>query len=78
MICLEILFVTENNRIDKNSVKSEIQNLQINEETKVNVLKAIYNPLPRRVAFDNAELKEVVTLEGAFRQLGIPYRRIEE
>lgn len=78
MIYLEIPYVIENNRVDKTSVKNEIQNLQISTETKAGIFDAIFNPHPRQVDFDNADLKEVVLLETALHRLGIPYRRVQE
>lgn len=77
MINLEIPYVAENARINRSNAGKEIESLQLTETTKAEIFDAIFNYFPREVAFENKDLKEVITLESIFRNLGIPYRRVE-
>lgn len=78
MVYISIPYVPENNRIDKDLVKREIEILGINEDKKYNVYEAIYNRKPRGVDFKGTDTAEVSKLESTLRKLGIPYRRLEE
>ena len=78
MVYINIPFVVENNRIDKDHVKNEIQFLDIGEHAKKGAYAAIFNIIPRGVEFTGESLKEVVILEQTLQKLGIPYRRSEE
>lgn len=78
MVFINIPFVPENNRINKNSVKKEIQSLDISDNAKQIAYTAIYNLEPRGVNFESEDSVEAFTLEGALKRLGIPFRRSEE
>jgi hypothetical protein len=78
MVYISIPYVPENNRIDKDLVKKEIEILSINDDDKQNVYEAIYNLQPRGVDFKGTDTVEVGKLESALRNLGIPYRRLKE
>jgi hypothetical protein len=77
MVYINIPYVRENNRIDKNIAKKEIQLLEISDEAKLNAHAAIYNLHPRGVSFGN-NLKEALLLQDALSRLGIPYMQSEE
>lgn len=78
MIYINIPYVPENERIDKDFAKKELQILEISENAKQITFEAIYNLKPRGVNFEGGELKEVLKLEVLLSKLGIPYRRSEE
>ncbi len=78
MIYINIPYVPENERIDKDFAKKEIQFLEISENAKQSAFEAIYNLKPRGVNFDGGELTEALKLEGLLSKLGIPYRRSEK
>jgi len=78
MVYINIPYVPENNRIDRDFVIKEIQSLDINEDAKFEAFEAIYNRRPRGVNFDDAGLNEALLLEKALGRLGIPYRQSEE
>ena len=78
MVFINIPYVHENNRLDRDFVIKEIQSLDINEDAKFEAFEAIYNRKPRGVNFDDAHLKEALLLETALGKLGIPYRQSEE
>ncbi len=77
MVYIDIPYVPENNRIDKDLVKKELQLLNISDETKSNVYDAIYNLKPRGVSFGD-NLKEAATLQNILSRLAIPYRQTED
>ncbi len=78
MVYINIPYVPENNRIDKDSTKKEIQSLDINDNAKQSAFAAIYNLKPRGVDFESENSKEALMLESVLRRLGIPYRRSED
>ena len=78
MVYISIPYVPENNRINKDLVKKEIDILGIGDDEKQIVYKAIYNLKPRGVDFKGTDTVEVSKLESTLRKLGIPYRRLEE
>lgn len=78
MVYISIPYVPENNRINKDLVKNEIEILNISDDAKYYVYEAIYNRKPRGVDFDDADLVAVGDLIAILRKLGIPYRRLEE
>lgn len=78
MIYINIPYVTENNRIDKDFAKKEIQFLNINEAAKQDAYAAIYNLHPRGVNFESKDSAEALLLTGFLKRLGIPYRESEE
>ena len=78
MVYIDIPFVAENNRIDKDFTKKEIEILNISERAKQTAHAAIYNFRPRGVDFRGSEANEAVLLEVVLKKLGVPYRRINE
>ena len=78
MVNIEIPYSSENNRIDKEYAKKEIQILNISEEEKVEVLKAIYNINPRIVSLNGKDADGISRLQQTLGRLGIPYRKIED
>lgn len=78
MVYINIPYVPENNRIDKNFAKKEIQSLDISDNAKHSAYSAIYNLNPRGVNFEHRDSIEALILESALNRLGIPYRRSEE
>lgn len=77
MVYINIPFVEENKRIDKDLAEKELENAQISYEAKVSAFEAIYNKLPRGVEFDDVKLKEAIALETVLQKLGVPYRQSE-
>ena len=77
MLFMDIPFVVENNRIDKEKVQKELALLDINETVRNETFAAIYNPKPRGVLFENKDLREAQSLERTLAKLGIPYRLAE-
>jgi hypothetical protein len=78
MVYIDIPYEVENNRINKELARKEIEVLNINERAKQSALAAIYNFRPRGVDFTGKEAVEVLLLETALKKLGVPYRRINE
>ncbi len=77
MVYINIPFVEENKRIDKDLAEKELENAQISYEAKVTAFDAIYNKLPRGVEFASEKLKEASALETVLQRLGVPYRQSE-
>lgn len=77
MVYIDIPYVPENNRINKDLVKKELQVLNISNEAKLNVYNAIYNFKPRGVSFGD-NLKEASNLQNILKRLSIPYRQTED
>lgn len=78
MVYVSIPYVPENNRIDKDLVKKEIEILVISDNAKQNAYAAIYNLKPRGVDFEGQENVEAARLENVLSKLGVPYMRLEE
>lgn len=78
MVYVSIPYVPENNRIDKDLVKKEIEILIISDNAKLDVYAAIYNLKPCGVDFEGQENVEAARLENVLSKLGIPYMRSEE
>ena len=78
MVYIDIPYVVENNRINKDLVKKEIEILNISERAKQSAYAAIYNFRPRGVDFRGNEAVEAILLEVVLKKLGVPYRRINE
>jgi hypothetical protein len=78
MVYISIPYVPENNRIDKDLVKKEIEILSIDDDEKYKVYEAIFNLKPRGVDFKGRDTVEIGKLESTLRKLGIPYRRLVE
>jgi hypothetical protein len=77
MLFMDIPFVVENKRIDKENTRKELAALELSQTIKDEALEAIYNLKPRGVLFDNKDLKQAQLLERVFSKLGIPYRLAE-
>jgi len=67
----------ENNRIDKDLVAKELQNLDLDNDARFNIFEAIYNRLPHGVAFEGKDTDKAQQLENVLRRLGISYRQSE-
>ena len=78
MVNIEIPYSSENDRIDKENAKKEIQILNISEEEKVEVLHAIYNIKPRIVSLNGKDADGINRLQQTLARLGVPYRKIED
>ena len=78
MVYIDIPYVAENNRINKELAQKELEALDISEDAKYAAFEAIYNRLPRGVSFEGTDLREASLLEKALSRLGIPYRLAEE
>jgi hypothetical protein len=78
MVYINIPYVAENNRIDKDFVKKEIGVLAINESAKQDAFAAIYHLHPRGVDFSGDQSNEASLLEETLKRLGVPYRKSEE
>ena len=77
MVYIDIPYVPENDRINKDLVKKELQMLNISDEAKLKIYNAIYNLKPRGFSFgDNT--KEANTLQSILSRLSIPYRQTED
>jgi hypothetical protein len=74
---MDIPFVVENKRIDKESTRKELEALELSQNIKDEALEAVYNLKPRGVTFENKDLKQAQLLERVFSKLGIPYRLAE-
>ena len=78
MVYINIPFVVENNKIDRDLTRRELQILNISEDAKYEAFEAIYNRKTRGVNFDIKDTKEAVLLENALQRLGVPFRESEE
>lgn len=78
MVYINIPYIPENNKIDKEFAKKEIQLLNISDSAKQTALASIYNLRPRGVNFDGKNAVEALRLEEALNKLGVPYRKSEE
>ena len=77
MVYIDIPYVPENNRIDRELVKKELQMLNISDEAKSKIFEAIYNLKARGVSFGD-NLKEAAALQIILSRLSIPYRQTED
>ena len=77
MVYIDIPFVVENNRIDKDLAKKEIDVLDISDEAKTDALRAMYHRQPLGVNFANKDLKQALSLQNALSKLGAPFRQVE-
>lgn len=78
MVYINIPYVPENNKIDKEFAKKEIQLLDISDSAKQSAFASIYNFRPRGVDFDSKNSEEALRLEDTLKKLGVPYRKSEE
>ena len=78
MVYINIPFVIENNRIDKDFARNELQILDISDEAKQEAFRAIYDRKIRGVNFDSKDTKEVLLLEKTLARLGVPFRQSEQ
>lgn len=77
MVYIDIPFVIENNRIDKNLAIKELEVLDISDEAKNEAFRAMYHRQPLGVNFANKDLKQALALQAALTKLGAPFRRVE-
>ena len=77
MVYIDIPFVIENNRIDRDFARKEIQILDISEDAKKDAFEAIYSRHPRGVNFASKDLKQALSLQSVLSRLGAPYRQVE-
>lgn len=75
MVYINIPYIPENDKIDKDLAIEEIQALTISDEAKWEAYKAIYHLQPRGVEFEDAA--EAMQLETVLKKLGVPYRQTE-
>lgn len=78
MVYINIPYIPENNRIERDFVRKEIDCLSISADAKDSAFAAIYNLRPRGVNFEGQEAAEAGVLAGALSRLGIPYRQSED
>jgi hypothetical protein len=76
MVYVNIPYVPENDRLDRENTARELQTLNIDEAAKQEAFAAIYNKRPRGVDF--TDLQAALRLEGALQRLGVPYRQSPE
>ena len=74
---MDIPFVVENKRIDKEKVQSELALTDISERVRDEAFAAIYNLKPRGILFESVDLRQAQTLEKVLSKLGVPYRLAE-
>lgn len=77
MLYMDIPFVVENKRIDRETTSRELAALDISQRVKDEALTAIYNLKPRGVLFENGDAREAQLLERLLAKLGVPYRLSE-
>jgi len=78
MVYISIPYVSENKRVDKKVLENELNLLDISDDGKYYVFKAIYNLKPRGVEFEGPDTEGTDALQVTLRKLGIPYRRLDE
>lgn len=78
MVYINIPFVIENNRIDRDVARRELQVLEISDDAKYEAFEAIYTRTTRGVNFDGKDEKEAALLEKALSRLGVPFRQSEK
>ncbi len=77
MLFLDIPYVVENKRIDKENTRRELAALELSQNVKDEAFEAVYNLKPRGVLFENKDLRQAQMIERVFSKLGIPYRLAE-
>lgn len=77
MLFMDIPFVIENNRIDRETTRTELAALDISESVRNEAFEAVYNLKKRGISFEEKDIKQAVLLERLFSKLGIPYRLAE-
>ncbi len=77
MVFINIPYVPENKRVDKDLTQKELELLDISDDKKAEAYDAIYNILPRGVSFGD-NLQGALALENALIKLNIPCRQSEE
>jgi hypothetical protein len=78
MVYINIPYMPENNRIDKDLVAKELKNLDLDNDARFNIFEAIYNRLPRGIEFAGKDADKAQQLEIVLRRLGISYRESED
>jgi hypothetical protein len=77
MLFMEIPFVVENNRIERETTRRELSMLEIAEGLKDEAFEAVYSLRKRGISFDEKDIKQAIILERLLSKLGIPYRLAE-
>ena len=77
MLFMEIPFVIENNRIERETTRRELAMLEISEGLKDEAFEAVYSLRKRGISFDEKDIKQALVLERVLAKLGIPYRLAE-
>ena len=73
MVYIDIPYAPENDRIDKDLMRKNLDALAISDEAKDEAFRAIYNFQPRGVFFAENDLRQAVLLEETLRKLGVGY-----
>lgn len=76
MVYVNIPYVVENERIDREVTAKELALLEIDDAAKYDAFEAIYNKRPRGVNFDS--MSQAVELQKALYRLGVPFRQSPE
>ena len=75
MSYINIPYVVENNRLDKERVRKELDQLALTDDAKADTLAAIYSLRPRGVELN--EPTHAMELKTLLMRLGIPHRQSE-
>jgi hypothetical protein len=76
MVYVNIPYVPENDRVDREITARELQILNIDEDAKQEAFAAIYNKRPRGVDFTDPQ--QAFRLQETLQRLGVPYRESPE
>ena len=76
MVYINIPYVVENDRIDRDVAAKELDILNIGEAAKHDAFEAIYNKRPRGVDLDDRN--QAFLLQEALSRLGVPFRPSNE
>ena len=76
MVFVNIPYVLENDRIDRDLAAKELGILDIDEGAKYEAFEAIYHKYPRGVSFTDPD--QALRLQKALFRLGVPYRQSPE
>jgi hypothetical protein len=76
MVYINIPYVVENDRIDRDRTAKELRLLDIGESARHDVFNAIYNKRPRGI--DIPDKSHAQALQEMLSRLGVPYRPSNE
>lgn len=77
MLFIDIPFVAENKRIDRENTRKELAALELSQSIKDEAFEAIYNRKPLGITFEDSDIKQAHLLERLLAKLGVPYRLAE-